>query len=80
MVCECERAECFDRLEVPAHLYDQVRSDTDRFLVIAGHEDSDAERVVAGDEYSVVRVRGATKSVALPFEHARRDSRESAGA
>jgi hypothetical protein len=80
MLCECERSECFHRVEVSAQLYDQVRSDSERFLVIAGHEDPDVERVVAGDDYSIVRARGATEIVALPSEHARGDSRESAGA
>jgi len=57
LLCECERAECLERFEVPAELYAEVRKDGDRYLVIAGHEDGDVERVVAGGGYCVVRVR-----------------------
>jgi CTP:molybdopterin cytidylyltransferase MocA len=66
VLCECERAECLQRLEVSAGLYAEVRRDSDRFLVIAGHEDADVERVVAGEAYSVVRVRPAARGVPAP--------------
>jgi hypothetical protein len=57
LLCECERAECLERFEVPASVYAEVRKENDRFLVIGGHEDGDVERVVVGDGYCVVRVR-----------------------
>lgn len=57
LLCECERADCLERFEVPATLYAEVRRADDRFLVIGGHEDGDVERVVVGDGYCVVRVR-----------------------
>jgi hypothetical protein len=68
LLCECERAECLQRLEVPAELYAEVRSNSDRFLVIEGHEDGDGEieRVVAGDGYCVVRVRTVPASWSAP--------------
>ena len=66
LLCECERAECLQRFEVPADLYAQVRSDSDRFLVIAGHEDDDVERVVASNGYAVVRVRPAARGLSAP--------------
>jgi hypothetical protein len=66
LLCECERGDCLQRLEVPADLYTEVRNDGDRFLVRAGHEDDDVERVVASDGYSVVRVRPAARGVRAP--------------
>jgi hypothetical protein len=66
LLCECEDADCLQRFEVPAVLYAEVRSDRDRFIVVAGHEDGDVERVVASDGYSVVRVRPAARVVQAP--------------
>jgi hypothetical protein len=66
LLCECERAECLQRLEVPADLYAEVRNDGGRFLVVAGHEDDDVERVVASDGYAVVRLRPAARGVRAP--------------
>src|SRR5215210_2286127 len=63
LLCECEDADCRGRFEVPARVYDAVRRDSDRFLVIAGHEDADVDRIVAGDGYCVVRVRPAARRV-----------------
>jgi hypothetical protein len=66
LLCECERADCLQRLEVPADVYAAMRTDWDRFVVLAGHEDDDVERVVASDGYSVVRVRPAARGVRAP--------------
>jgi hypothetical protein len=65
-VCECERADCLQRFEVSATLYEEVRSDSERFLVVAGHEDGDVDRVVASDGFSVVRVRPAARGFSAP--------------
>ena len=56
VLCECEDADCFQRVEVPTVVYEAVRGDADRFVVIAGHEDSGTDRVLPGDDYCVVRV------------------------
>lgn len=58
VLCECERTECLERVEMPLAVYDEVRRANDRFVVLAGHEDAHDERVVASDGYSVVRPRG----------------------
>ena len=53
LVCECDACSCTSHLNVPREVYERVRLDPDRFLVIAGHEHDD--RLVAGaDGYSVV--------------------------
>jgi hypothetical protein len=51
---------------VPVALYEEVRSDGERFLVTEGHEDDDVERIVASDGYAVVRVRPAARGVRAP--------------
>ena len=66
MLCECEHADCLQRLEVSAQVYEETRRDRDRFLVIAGHVDDDVERVVANDGYAVVRGRPAARGVRAP--------------
>jgi hypothetical protein len=56
LLCECERPECLERIEVPTLLYDELREDRERFVVLSGHEDSDVERITASpDGYSIVR-------------------------
>jgi hypothetical protein len=66
VLCECERADCLQRFEVSAVVYEETRRDRDRFLVLAGHEDDEVERVVASDGYTVVRVRPAARGVRAP--------------
>jgi hypothetical protein len=66
LLCECERADCLQRFEVPADLYAEVRKDGERFLVVEGHEDEDVERIVASDGYSVVRLRPAARGMRAP--------------
>lgn len=66
VLCECEHADCLQRVEVSAEVYEETRRDRDRFLVLAGHVDDDVERVVATDGYSVVRVRPAARGVRAP--------------
>jgi hypothetical protein len=65
LVCECERAECLQRFEVSAALYEDVRRDRERFLVVTGHED-DVDLVVAANGYSVVQVRPAARGFSAP--------------
>jgi len=48
LLCECSRSECSARLEVPADVYEAVRSEGHRFVVAPGHEEPAAEDVVAG--------------------------------
>ena len=55
VLCECDDTECVLRFDVPAGVYDSVRANADRYLVIAGHERPGSERViVSADGYSVV--------------------------
>ena len=58
ILCECSRSDCDVRLEVPADVYDTVRTEGHRYLVAPGHEAPEAEEVVAGaPNYLVVAMR-----------------------
>ncbi len=57
LLCECGRSDCSARLEVPADVYEVVRR-KERFLVAPGHEQPEAEVVVAGaPHYLVIAMR-----------------------
>jgi hypothetical protein len=46
IICECGRLGCNLVVDVTPRLYENVRADSRRFIVRAGHELPDAERVV----------------------------------
>jgi hypothetical protein len=54
--CECGAEDgCGARITVPVGVYDGVRQQDDRFLVLAGHEVPELERAVQWtDEYVIV--------------------------
>ncbi|HET8557078.1 MAG TPA: hypothetical protein VFL58_07205, partial [Gaiellaceae bacterium] len=45
-VCECGRADCDARLSVPLEEYERVRAHGRRFVVAAGHERPEVEKVI----------------------------------
>jgi hypothetical protein len=56
IVCECDRMDCTERLEVSVETYERTRADSARFCVSPGHEDTEVERVVeTGGTYTIVR-------------------------
>ena len=58
IVCECDRLDCAERLDVPVAVYERARADSACFLVTPGHDDSTVEDVVeAGSSYVIVRKR-----------------------
>ncbi len=58
IVCECDRAECAERLDVSVPVYERVRADSSSFFVSPGHEDPEVEDVVdSGGNYVIVRKR-----------------------
>lgn len=64
-VCECGRPECDARLAVPLDEYERVRAHGRRFIVAAGHERPEVEKVI--DErgvWLVVEKTGAAGEVA----------------
>ena len=53
--CECGGPDCLERVDVPAEVYEDVRSDEQRFLVASGHEQFEHDGIVAeGRTYCVV--------------------------
>jgi hypothetical protein len=63
-VCECLREECDERISLSLKEYEQIRSSPNRFIVVPGHERSEAEVVQTTDRYHVVRNVGAGAEVA----------------
>ena len=56
IVCECDRVDCAERLEVTIERYERVRADSACFFVATGHEDGSVEDVVdTGGGYLIVR-------------------------
>ena len=64
-VCECADAACTARVSVPLDDYEEIRADPGRFLVVAGHQRADAERVVEDrGDYLIVQKFGEAGEVA----------------
>ncbi|HEU5362727.1 MAG TPA: hypothetical protein VFU56_05250 [Gaiellaceae bacterium] len=56
IVCECDRIDCTERLDVTVELYERTRADSARFFVVPGHDDPTVESVIESSEgYLVVR-------------------------
>ncbi len=54
-LCECGDAECTQPIVMTVEEYETVRSHGTRFLVVAGHEAPDVERVVEEtDRFAVI--------------------------
>lgn len=72
-VCECGRLGCTTTVEMSLEAYEQVRSGSDRFLIVPSHELPDVEHVIERhDGYVVVAKEGAGADVAAdtdPREH-----------
>jgi hypothetical protein len=71
-VCECSDDSCTELLETSYQVYEAVREHPRRFLVVAGHEDPDAEIVIERNGQSlVVEKRPEVSRIAV--EHDPRD-------
>jgi hypothetical protein len=67
LMCECADVECMQELRVTRGEYEAVRAHPRRFLVVSGHETSDAEsiRVVErAERFSVLEKTGASGRIA----------------
>jgi hypothetical protein len=64
-LCECASQDCLDAIPIVRADYERVRSEPDRFLVMAGHENLEIERVLERrDGYVVVAKIGEAGAVA----------------
>ena len=58
IVCECDRLDCAEQIQVTVETYENVRSDSVLFFVRPGHEDDSVEDVIdTGGNYMIVRKR-----------------------
>ncbi|MEX2210711.1 MAG: hypothetical protein WD689_02985 [Gaiellaceae bacterium] len=65
VLCECGTRGCAELLDVEAAAFEAVRTHPGRFLVVAGHDLPEIERVVERTEqFAVVEKIGAARAVA----------------
>jgi hypothetical protein len=67
VVCECADALCMERVgPIPMGAYEEVRSDSKRFIIAAGHQSPDVENVVEqqNDYWIVEKHEGVPADVA----------------
>lgn len=73
VVCECERTDCYERIELKLDEYERIRSNSTFFVVKPRHDAPDVESVAERHEgYWVVR-----KHEGEPAEVARRTDDQS---
>ena len=64
-VCECGDPDCAETLEIDPAAYERVRAHGARFVILAGHELSEVERVIeSNDRFLVVEKVGAAAAIA----------------
>jgi hypothetical protein len=64
-VCECSDPGCAESLEITSNEYERVRADGARFVVVAGHQIPEVERVVDGNgRFLVVEKIGVAANIA----------------
>lgn len=60
--CECDRASCFDKIDIRRADYERIVAHPYRFVLIPGHEDSRVEQVVErNDDYLVAEKIGEAR-------------------
>lgn len=75
-VCECSDIECIALIRVTLEEYERVRTRSDHFAVVAGHEQPEIEGVVERtDRFLVVEKTGAGAAIADELDPRRADSR-----
>src|SRR5688572_9002643 len=74
-VCECAVETCVERIAMTMAEYRELRSDSNRFAVIPGHEIPDVERIVdRRGGYVVVSKIGVGAEVAAALDQRRKSS------
>jgi len=59
-LCECDNRGCYERVRATCGEYELVRAEPTHFIVLAGHEDPEVERVIlSNDRFIVVEKQGA---------------------
>ncbi len=64
-ICECLNEDCTGEVSVTAEEYEHIRSDSNLFFVLLGHEEQEVEEVVeTTDRYLAVKKLGVGAAVA----------------
>jgi hypothetical protein len=63
-MCECSDLDCLQRVELSLSVYEHVRAQAKRFLLVPGHERPEEEIVEQTDRYVIVRKVGEEGAVA----------------
>jgi hypothetical protein len=75
-VCECTDETCDQRLPLTREEYERIRSDSNSFFVVRGHEINEIEQIVAvAKQYVVVAKLGRGGTVADRLDPRKRVSR-----
>lgn len=78
-VCECSNPDCAESLEIRPEEYERVRGQSARFVVAAGHQLLEVERVVeSNDRFLVVEKIGAAAEIARASDPASMSSAQAA--
>jgi hypothetical protein len=76
-VCECMNGACDEHVPLTLEEYEHVRSDSNSFLVLPGHEVPTVEEVVeTNDRFLVVRKLGGGGVVAAELDPRKRSGSE----
>jgi hypothetical protein len=68
-LCECDRADCHEVVNVTRAEYESVRAVPTRFIVLPGHEDPEVEQiVVSNDRFLVVEKEGEAANQAAEHD------------
>jgi hypothetical protein len=58
-LCECDRPDCYEQVKATRDEYESVRAEPTHFIVCAGHEDREVERVfLSNDRFLIVEKQG----------------------
>jgi hypothetical protein len=69
VVCECAERDCAERIDLAPEEYQTVRSRSDQFVIVPGHECLDVEEIVAQtDRFDVVRKKGRPAEIARELD------------
>jgi hypothetical protein len=73
-ICECLNTECDQQISLSVEEYERVRSGSNRFLVVPGHQVAGVEEVVgSSDRYLVVAKLGVGGQVAAGLDPRQRN-------
>lgn len=68
-ICECGDAECADRVPVPLSVYERIRSNPRRFVVLPGHVLSEVEHVVEETPGYVIVEKDTEAAIRITERH-----------